>query len=87
MKGCSSLYTPVDVGEAKLAQALLAHLKQVGEAQLPVRTRLTPHLCQVRCQRAPESRRPSLPACSGLTSCLLCRRGQKLTSPMRWLSF
>lgn len=56
---------PVDVSEAKLAQAVLPHLEEVREAQLPIRAGLATHLHQVRLQRSTKCRRSPPPICQG----------------------
>lgn len=51
------LVEAVDVAEPELAQALLAHLEERREPELPVAPRLGAQLRQVRAERARERRR------------------------------
>ncbi len=54
---------PVDISEAELPQAVLAHLEEVREAQLTICAGFAAHFHQVRLQCSSKSCRPSSPIC------------------------
>lgn len=80
---------PVDIGEAEFPEAVLAHLEQVGQAQLPVRARLAAHLHQVRLKRPPERRCTPAPVCTrrrvGVRLPLVSKQKVSPTQPQRKL--